>query len=330
MTILTMEILSMIKCYKYILAFAIIVSKCYAVTQYENDMDGGSGTVSRTDVIRIGNESGSFAAYTAPPGNITNLTIMFVQSGTVPGGGIHTPFSVATFPSALKELKISGDARYFDTLVGGSAGNALPTPPDGCTVRFALVGAPATPPAHWFKTAMGENCRVVVEPGTVDPHLGNILVGFGSTGLGATNTLVVGSNITLPASLTDIKCKIQRHPKILAVNTNTSAKVTISADIVFEAAVNGVSLGGTGYASVFAVTSDIIDPDGDLGMLTANNPSAPNPLGTVLTLVALANPLPTLITRPISTGEQNTVTKIVPSLTALPLPVLSPALSTAY
>lgn len=310
--------LNMIKYFKYIFAFFFIINACYATTTYTDGLDNGINTT-KNDAILIGSHTGSFAGYAAPSATIKALVINFVQSGTVPGGAIATAFPVSTFPNTLKDLWIEGDATGFDVLVNGIAGNALPTPPNNCTIHFNLTAAPASDPGHWFRAPLGANCRIVVEPTSADPFLGGAL-----TGLTSSNLLVLGANVVLPAGLTNIPFKIQRHPSITAMNAGARARLTMSAATTFNAAVNGISIGGA--ESSFAKTSDIIDPDAGVGSITVNGGT----LGAILNIVSQAAPLPTLEIIFQTTGNAATTNKAPTGMSALPLPALSPALLTAY
>lgn len=308
----------MIKYFKYILAFFFIIDACYATATYTDGLDNGINTT-KNDVLLIGSHTGSFAGYAAPSSAIKALVINFVQSGTAPGGAITTAFPVSTFPSTLKDLWIEGDATGFDVLVNSVAGNALPTPPNNCTIHFNLTTAPASDPGYWFRAPLGANCRIVVEPTSADPFLGSVL-----TGLASSNLLVLGKNVVFPAGLTSIPFKIQRHPRITSMNAGANARLTMSAATTFNAAVNGISIGGA--ASTFVQTSGIIDPQPGVGAITVNGGT----LGAILSIVSLAAPLPDLEIIFATTGNAATTNKAPTGIVALPLPAISPALLTAY
>ena len=167
---------------------------------------------------------------------------------------------------------------------------------------------------------MGENCRVIVEPGSVDPHLGSALAG-----LAATNILVLGRNITTPASLTTVACKVQRHPSIIAMEARDYARLTMSANTIFSVDVNGISIAGA-FTSRFDGNSDIIDPASNVGTISANGTG--NALGTTLYIIAQAAALPDLNLQRISTGTVTTTTKILTDIVPRSLPILSPPLKT--
>lgn len=306
-----------------------LVPPITAYTSGANE-NNGQNTI-RNDILAIGSQLGSFAGYADPTGqtagNVTTiLNLAFVKSGETPNGPIETPFSTPSFADTLKDIWITGDATNFDILVGGLARNALPTPPDGCTVHFLLSNAPASDPVYWFQSALGSGCRVVVEPGSADPKLGSVL-----SGLTSTNTLVVGNNLAFPASLSSVPFKIQRHPKIPGSSASTRARITLGANTIFSAPVYGVSLGGaytTGFAAFSKPASYIIDPQSNLGAITAN--SSDLSTGTSLTLVALSAPLPTLRTYVNGTGTLGVVTQVNTVTVEPNLPILSPALSSTH
>jgi len=129
--------------------------------------------------------------------------------------------------------------------------------------------------------------------------------------LASTNTLVVGNNLAFPASLSSVPFKIQRHPKIAGSSAGTKARITLGVNTIFTAPVYGVSFGGaytTGFSAFSMPPSYIIDPQSDLGAITANSNDLST--GTTLTLVALGAPLPTLTTHVNGTGASGVVTRV--------------------
>ena len=304
-----MEIIMMIKKFKYILAFATTLGSCYASasnTTYINgiDEDYGSPNTVRDDAILLSSGTGGFTGMTVPSGQTSSTT---------------TTWNLG-----------------FDTAVGTTnATFALPTPV-ACTntgtppvnVHFLLSHAPATAPFAWFTGNLPTGARVIIEPQSADPGIGSILANLDSS-----NTLIIGAPIALPSSgNTTIACKVQRHPKIAAANAYNKAQLTVSANTTFSSAVNGISIAGSSaggpnaFTLAFVATSDIIDPDvTNLGTITVNSTSLT--AGTTLTVVGSHAALPTITATLDTTTSTTTTTKITTTTTPLTLAALSPVLN---
>lgn len=288
---------------KYILACMLgIGTSYYAATAYVPGLENEGGA--RDDTFRIGAESGGASGYTAPSSSITSLTIDFVQSGTAPAGVISSPFAVATFPSTLKKLYLTGNATGFNTLVNGVAGNALPKPPAGCEVHFSLTTGPAADPVYWFQSDLESDNIVYVDPLSADPYLGGVLANLVST-----NTLYLGTNIALPAAVTELNCLVKRNAAITQANTATKARLTAAANLTFKSAVSGISIGGA-YSFGFDENSLIIDPQSNVTGVSNNGTSKTS--GTILYVAYISTAQGNLPQTPGGTSTVGAVSQIIP------------------
>jgi len=251
---------------KYILACIISVGAAYcgANTEYITGIENEGSE--RRDIFRIGSEAGGVDGYTAPSAGITKLTIDFVQSGTVPSGGISSHFSAISFPETLKYLYLRGDATSLDVLFNGVARNALPTPPNSCKIHFSLTTGPDADPG-WFQSRILEDSNVYVEPLSDNPRADSLLVNLGNT-----NTFYLGSNVQLASTTGELSCKIVRHPDIKAEKAYTDARLITEGNIIFRSRVDGISLGcfDVSGESRFDVTSLIVDPDESVEKIALN------------------------------------------------------------
>ncbi len=225
-------------------------------TTYIPGTDENNSAIPRQDVISIGG-SGGFSAYAAPLANTRTLSITLTQTG-IPGISNSIACSAATFPNTLKELRLCGDATYFDLVCG--TGSGLPTPPANCNIRFMLTTGP-TNPCSWFQSAIPASCCVYIQPGSADPMLTtgildvpcNLNIGnaLSSTSGGLNNG--VNGGISIPAAISTVN-------SIISVkNSSAHPILTLNANTIFANAVHGVSLSGH-YTATFNKTSDIYAP----------------------------------------------------------------------
>lgn len=249
----------MIKYLKYILVvFSTIISCTNAsVTAY---ILGAEEDKARNDIVRVGS-AGGFSGFTNPTNRRCNtLSITFVQSGTTAAPNI-TSTSVSSLSKTIKDIWFEGDATGFDTLVSGGTQYAFPTPFADTTIHFLLSKAPTTNPLSWFQGDLPAGCRLVIEPGSVDPFINSVLPLAGGY-------IIVGSSVAPEVGFSALlnsasaPCIIQRHPHISTKQAYQHAKITIAENTTFPNNVNGISLAGP-YQATFKDDSDLVDPAAD-------------------------------------------------------------------
>jgi hypothetical protein len=280
---------------------------------------------SRHDAIVVGN-AGGFEGFTVPDSSCKTLHITFMQSGTnveqnylltnaYTGSG-DMPY----LPHTIKDLWLDGDPTGFDTLVEGGRQFALPTPAAHTTIHFLLTRAPATSPLTWFQGDLPAGCRLVVEPGSVDPYINTVLpLNGGRIIIGAPVAPAIGfSSLLAGIQTAGYHCPIQRHPSVPVGEASSKALITLAETTTFPDPVSGISLTGS-YATRFNATSDLVDPDADsaeAGFTVGE--------GNILTIFRSRGhaPLPAISSYLVPGGTSN----IVIALNAVALPKLSPPL----
>ncbi len=270
-------------------------------TAYIPGPDQNDPSIPRYDTIRIGT-SGGFSGYVAPLPKTSKIVLSLQPIAGATFGANSTIMTVAAFPNTIRELWITGDATGFDVACASGLGLQLPTPPKNCDVRFDLKAGPAST-CKWFQ-GTPSNCHVYVEPNCVDPMICGLL-----QTLDRSNRLIAGSSISLGTN-TFVSCNIQRHPKIPVTSAYSRALLTIGANIIFQAAINGMSLTGP-YVATFNQNSDLVDPNP--GAIPVNYIVAED---KTLTLYGCHAPLPTYVVT-LQSGAED-----VPVVNPVPLPPL--------
>lgn len=263
----------------YLLTLAAAISCLQATTYYEVGPEIGQ---TRTDIIYMG-ASGGFSGFTAPSSAVKFLNIQLSDLSAIdsslaapeknitPTNSYDGTGDVPYLPSYIKEVYITGNATNFSTLVLGNtshsypydtlppAAYALPTPNKGTFVCFKLQNAPSSPPETWFQAPLPQNCTVVVDPNSADPCLEKVVPLNGGA-------IIIGSPVTMGDEMSDrlgevtATLAIQRHPKVMAKQASTQAKITLTEAINFPCALHGLSMTGA-YDVIFDANADLIDVD---------------------------------------------------------------------
>jgi hypothetical protein len=226
-----------------VLTGAVLSHGFGATTTYFPGLEEDCGE--RRDTISVGG-AGHFNGYTPPSDKIKKLYINLVPAVAGVLNNADTVYD--TFPTAVKDLYITGDSRGYGTLVN-AANLGLPTPAPGTVLHFALKTSAIV--TNWFKASLPTTCPVIVEPGSADPFL----VGLQTTSL---NSLILGISIILPVGITKVT-SLKRHKSILEASSSTNARLTISAATTFSGGIKGASLGGA-FGVTVGDNSEIVDP----------------------------------------------------------------------